>query len=133
MRELWEHRSEEENGETQEDRDLSLYRRFEGDARRYEPINRVMEELRVSIGKYAEAVTRLSSVRMGKLDKDTIKASDSHRRLMHNSLIDTLNRLSREYKKLNLDNSWLSDIIGLSREEVGTWALTIARKELNHE
>lgn len=118
---------------SQEDKDITLYYKFEADAHRHEALNEVVEELKSAIGKYAEAVTRLSSVRMDKLDKESIAASDRHRRLIHNSLIDTINRLSRTYKKLGLDNSWLSGIIGLSREEIGDWALTVARKELNHE
>lgn len=118
---------------SQEDKDLKLYYQFEADAHKHEVLNEVVEELRAAIGKYAEAVARLSSVRMGKLDKESIAASDRHRRLIHNSLIDTINRLSRTYKKLDLDNSWLSGIIGLSREEIGDWALTVARRELNHE
>ncbi|MCR4279677.1 MAG: hypothetical protein NUV78_03005 [Candidatus Zambryskibacteria bacterium] len=131
--ELWQRRAEEERGETQEDRDLNLYRRFEIDGQKYPSLTPIINELQSTIGKYAEAVTRLSLVKIGKLDKDTIVSADRHRHLIHNNLIDVVNHLSREYKNLKIDNDWRSAIIGESREEIGDWALTVARKELNHE
>ncbi|KKT90207.1 MAG: hypothetical protein UW90_C0004G0012 [Candidatus Yanofskybacteria bacterium GW2011_GWB1_45_11] len=90
-------------------------------------------ELEKTVGKYAQSVARWSSVRQGKSEKEVMMAADQNRKLAHNILIDIVNQISREYKKLGLTNSWRSDIIGNTRAELGDWALTIARKALNHE
>lgn len=132
LRDLWKHKAEEEKGETQEDRDLALYLQIKTDSKKYKSLIPFVSELDLAIGRYAEAVIRLSSVRQGKLEKEIIMDADRNRSLIHNALIDVINALSREYKKLGLTNNWRSDIMGNSRREIGDWALTVARSALNH-
>ncbi|KKT28417.1 MAG: hypothetical protein UW43_C0003G0021 [Candidatus Yanofskybacteria bacterium GW2011_GWA1_44_21] len=133
LKELWKHKADEEKGETQEDKDLNLYFKFKTDAAKFHSLIPLIVELEKTVGKYAQSVARWSSVRQGKSEKEVMMAADQNRKLAHNILIDIVNQISREYKKLGLTNSWRSDIIGNTRAELGDWALTIARKALNHE
>src|SRR5260221_13922383 len=91
LRDSWKHKAQEERGElpeTQEEKDISLYRRLLADSKKHPRLKPLMEELNSSLGKYAESVVRLSYVRQGKLSKDALMAADHHRRRMHNTLID---------------------------------------------
>ncbi len=138
LHDSWKHKAESEHEpemapETQEDRDFALYERFDADAQNHPVLHEATAELEKAIGRYAESVTALSYAKSGKLSKDVLIAADNHRRLCHNSLIDSLNLLSREYKKLGIDNTWRSAIIGDSRREAGDWALSVARTRLNRQ
>ena len=132
LRYSWKRKVEEEKGQTQEDKDIGLYFRFQEDVLNHPELVPIFQELESAIGTYADSVVRYSAAKKG-TDLDAIKSTDNNRRLVHNSLIDVVNHLSREYKALGIDNNWRSAIIGESWEELGDWALTVARKVLNHE
>ncbi len=131
LMDLWKRKVEEDTGESQQDRDVALFYRFLEDAKSHDSLNIIISELKVAIGRYAQSVIKLSALKTGGLDREAIMSADRHRRLMHNNLIATVNQLSREYRKLGLDNNWRASIIGESREELGDWALVIAREVIN--
>ena len=132
LRDSWKRKMEEEKGETQEDKDIGLYLRFQEDAKKHPELTPIVLELEAAIGKYASSVVRYSAAKIS-TDMEEIESADQNRRLVHNSLIDVMNHLSREYRAVGIDNNWRGAIIGESREELGDWALTVARKVLNHE
>lgn len=129
LKDLWEHKVEEEKGETQEDKDLGLYLRFFEDAKHYPTLGPVLVELKDKIISYARSVGRFSQATT--FDKEELVSADRHRRLIHNSLIDTVNQLSRKYNELGIDNSWRNDI--LNRRHLGEWALAIAKRVLGEQ
>jgi len=123
LKDLWKHKAEEEKGETREDKDLGLYLRFFEDAKQYPILEPIVQELKDKIILYAHSVSRFSQAKT--FDKELLVSADRHRRLVHNSLIDIINQLSRKYNALGIDNYWRNDI--LHRRQLGEWALTVAK------
>jgi hypothetical protein len=140
LKELWQHKAEEEHEpefkEAEKEDSYDLYLRFLADTERYPALATVVAELKDALGRYAGSVARMSHIKHrkeGSIDKEDLQSADRHRRLMHNNLISVVNRLSRTYRELGIDNKWRSAIIGESREELGAWALEVSRKAINHD
>ncbi len=130
LSEHWEEKAAQERGEAESPRGVELYFGILDRAGRDASLKPLADSLEKSIGDYAEAVIRLSRARMSEGDRAAIQAADQHRRNAHEGLISSVNAISRWYAAHKIDNKWRRDIIGLSREAVGNWALLVARHVL---
>ena len=107
----------------------------------YEQIENLLLEMLNSTIKYANIVaehwqfsTHLRFTQEEDREKyqSGLAAIDSRRRIVHNRVIDLINILSRNYKKLGLNNSWRADTQLYDpsprsmRKRVGNWAVGIA-------
>jgi hypothetical protein len=145
LQESWNRKAEEERAVVKERPASDLFNDLEKTAQEYPSLTRALDELKATLGPYAEMVAKLSEVDQkrleklragGKLDEDEkheIELAEMARTAAHERVIDTLNRLSRGYWEEGLDNKWRSAIIGDSREQVGKWALSVVRHKLNQE
>lgn len=80
-------------------------------------------EAEKAILRYAETVGTLAEVRLA--DLSLVESSDQARRIAHNSLVDSLNILSRQCRKEEVSNEWRRKI-GEGHDEIGDWALRAA-------
>jgi murein endopeptidase len=133
LQESWNRKAEEERAESAEEPGVRLFHSFENIAREYPALTEAVAEVKKAIGNYANAVAAHSYTNAQKLSKAEIETANQHRYVVHERLIDTVNRLSRDYRKAGLDNKWRNAIIGDSREQLGEWALAIARQALNRQ
>ncbi|MEK7637989.1 MAG: hypothetical protein AAB375_00985 [Patescibacteria group bacterium] len=136
LRESWQRVAEQEQEVTPEMRDLELYFDIRERSDGNEKIKAIMDRLDHDIAQYTEALFRSERewVRRerGSGDNSSIEASDRNRRILHDSLIDTLNQLSRAYRTAGLDNKW-RNMLGLDRDRLALWAMTIARQVMRTE
>lgn len=58
-------------------------------------------------------------------DRDRAMELDQRRHFAHESMMDSLNALSRACAKAGIDNSWRNDV-GLERDKIGMWSLAVA-------
>jgi hypothetical protein len=129
-------RTEERHEPTLEEQDLNLY--FDiSDRSEHDPkLKAIMQRLNADIAAYAEALFRNEQewVRKerGVGDNESIMASDRHRRMLHDTFMDTLNQLSRAFRAEKLDNKW-RNVLGLDRNRLAHWAMTIARYVIKKE
>ena len=130
LEKLWKHKAEEEKGETLEEKGITLFYDLKEKAEKYPDLKSLTDEMERGIGDYADAVIRTSHERAKGSPREDIQSADQHRRSIHDALIATVNQLSRLYHKKGFDNSWRSGIIGIAREDLGAWAVAIARDVL---
>ena len=128
--ERWEEKAAHESGEAESPKGVELYFGILDKAGRDASLKPLADGLEKSIGDYADAVIGLSRARMSGGDRMAIQAADQHRHNAHEGLISSINAVSRWYAAHHIDNKWRRDIIGLSREAVGNWALLVARHVL---
>ncbi|MBP9821924.1 MAG: hypothetical protein KBC81_00520 [Candidatus Pacebacteria bacterium] len=138
--ELWHRKADEEQAVSvvRDTKATDLYLKLEKQAEGNKALREATENLTQTIGAYADAVIRLSKHKKNFSDKPTVENADRARKIVHDSLIDAANQLSRLYKTNGLDNSWRGDIIGIQhRGQIGRWALSVARyllgKDLTEE
>ena len=135
MRGRWEEKSRAEQGlrspeDEQKERDVVLYEMIQketsGSGKYLAEFLRAVEHAAV---RYRESVNRFDHIRARDANRADIRLeleeTDRNRYAAHEVLIDSINILSREYKKAGLDNEWRREI-GLEREEVGRWGMAIA-------
>jgi len=129
-------RTTEQHESTPEERDLELYFDISDRSQRDPKLKAIMDRLNADIAAYAEALFRNEQewVRRerGVGDAESIQASDRHRRMLHDSFMDTLNQLSRAFRVQKLDNKW-RNVLGLDRNRLAKWAMTIARHVIKKE
>ena len=135
LSERWEEKSRTEQGlrsleDTQKERDIVLYERIQkeiaGSSEHLAGLLRAVERAAI---RYRQSVNRFDHVRTRDANRADMQAeleeTDRNRRAAHEVLIDSINILSRAYKKAGLDNDWRREI-GVEREEVGRWGMAIA-------
>ena len=136
FREKWERTSTVTPPLSQEQADLELYFDIKERAERDPKLKAIMDRLDHDIAAYAEALFRNEQewVRRerGVSDKESIQASDVHRKLLHDAFMDTLNQLSRAYRAQKLDNKW-RNVLGLERQRLARWAMTVTRHVIKKE
>lgn len=118
--ELWERRAESERGKSYEETALQLYL----DLKSKSEHNAILEPLFLDVEKsalrYLESMNCLALHHRRDEDIKLIEEADLNRRRAHDVFIDSVNILSREFKRAGLDNSWRRNI-GLNRNSVAKW------------
>ena len=136
LRESWQRVAEQQQETTPEMRDLELYFDIRERSNGSEKLKVIMDRLDHDIAQYADALFRSERAwinrERGIGDSDSIEASDRNRRILHDTFIDTLNQLSRAYRAAKLDNKWIN-VLGLDRDRLSLWAMTIARHVMRTE
>lgn len=128
LKDLWKRKAEAEQGsESTEEKGWALYQEMQKKAEENPELQSLIGEMKDNILRYADSVARFSHISKSKDDIEMLHNADKHRKRMHDGLIATINQLSRLYQKLGLDILWRTDIIGVERERLGEWALSVAR------
>lgn len=127
LSELWAEKARKERGEkTFQEKVLDTYFEIKsiieksGDPKLIDQL----ENFKKAVLRYAETIVNLSQARLGE-DIEEIESSDMSRRIAHNRLESDVNILARWCARANLDTSW-RDKIGLTRDEIGSWAWALA-------
>lgn len=110
-----------------------------------EKIKDGLEELIEKLQDYNRAYTVLKNTSGRRADPENyinikdyqanVKAADEMEKRLHDSFIDAINMLSRQMKKMGLDNSWRGDekIYGLTpqamRDKTRNWMFKIFREK----
>lgn len=86
--------------------------------------NQLFKDVQKSVLTYITKIDRLTETKLKGAEPKIREGDDHSRKLAHDSLIDSLNALSRYYKKNNLDNEWRR-VVGSHRSEVTQWAKNV--------
>lgn len=136
LREKWERTAQTTHESSPEQEDLEVYFDISQRSEQDPQLKAIMERLNADIAAYAEALFRNEQewVRRerGVGDKESIEASDRHRKMLHDSFIDTINQLSRAFRIRKLDNKW-RNVLGLDRKRLARWAMTVTRHVIRKE
>lgn len=136
LNDLWKRRADEENGdagEIKKDKNVLIYQDIKNTIEKNqilsdesrERLDKLVKKIEEASLRYAITINTLTAKRIEKDDKEAIMQADQSRRYAHNSLVDSVNILSRQFDAAGLDNSW-RDMIGLDRKQVGTWGQKVA-------
>lgn len=121
---------------TPEDDALDLYLDILAKAEGYPEIAELLEDVEDNALGYAQRILAIERAHITDEDKLGWQRLDEARRYSHDAFIDSLNILSRAFRKAHLDNSW-RERIGRSREAVGEWgylfAASISRQTLKEK
>src|SRR6056297_2276266 len=138
IKEKWEQKAHHETNKEKERREMKICRKIQRIAEKNPEMKDVIDSFNPinDAIRYARSVMRLERInsRSG-VSNSEIESADFERRTSHNSLIDTLNIVSRMCDKLDLDTSWREEI-GQTRDAIGRWAMIVAKekqKELQEE
>jgi hypothetical protein len=105
--------------------EVAIYRKLEEQSLFNDDYKQLFSQMRKGILDYYRSMTTLERVILAGGSNEEISQYDQMRRFSHNSLIDTLNAMSRYCWKNGLDNEWRS-MIGLERTKVTDWVKKVA-------
>ena len=128
LKELWQRRAEEESSVKKTDRDVRIYfgikSTIEKATEAREQLEDLLQRVEVAVLRYTKSMDTLSLKKLREDNVEAVATADYVRTLAHNTVIDELNLLSRQFQARGLDNTWRSDI-GLDRGDVTRWSLAV--------
>lgn len=136
LEESWQRTGNHEQLATREQEFVDLYYDVHEKSERDPELKQVLDRLDASITDYVHVVIENRKAwraqQQGKADLSAQEGSDRRQQNAHNVLIDSLNQLSRAWRKKGLNNKW-RNILGTSRNVVADWAITVGRLVMNME
>jgi hypothetical protein len=116
---------EEELAQYDESPEISTYKNIESQSSFDNNSRELFSQVTRGILDYYRTMTALERVIAADGTNEEVHNADQIRRVAHDSLISTLNAMSRYFGTNGLDNEWRS-VIGLERTQVTTWVKKVA-------
>jgi hypothetical protein len=111
-------------------RDVEIFSHIKEETASDPELGQLFRGMQSAVMRYAEIVNAHSHFYakqriFDEADRDRAMELDQRRHFAHESMMDSLNALSRACAKAGIDNSWRNDV-GLERDKIGMWSLVVA-------
>ena len=124
--ESWERKdANEHEGEDTGGWEISVFEGIKKEAEQKPELRELLLDLEDSILRYGESVVKFDRSLTESSTKEDYGYADQSRKIVHDSLLDKINILSRAFANEGLDNSW-RNVVGSDRNQIGQWALRVS-------